>query len=112
MVDRWILLCTAPSSPPTPNPLSDDDRLFARNITLTWNPIPESDRNGKILSYEVFVVNLDLVPGRKKRQTLNSAEACFEAAGAPMLGSYFVEGDQTNLTLEGLSKSLVFCVQH
>ena len=68
------------------------------------------EQNGVVLFYEVLVENPD--PDRAKRQSPpNSIEACFAAAGALRMFSVSVEGDQTSLTLDSLSKRLGVCEQ-
>ena len=99
-------LSAGPEVPPAPIAVGMNDSLSPREVRLSWNAIPEFQRNGEILFYEVQIFDPRQMGSRKKREDLkpNSIGACFLAAEAMPLFTLSVPGNMTTVDVSGLSK--------
>ena len=84
------------------------DEITSSSVVVRWNPIPERFANGEITNY-VINYRISESGNRMKRQTINGmvVPECIIGGIENADRNLTVGGDQTNATLQSLSKVIL-----
>ena len=87
------------------------DEITSSSAVVRWDPIPERFANGKITNY-VINYRISESENRMKRQTVEGmvVPECIIGGADKDDRNLTAGGDQTNATLQNLSKNISFAI--